>query len=117
MLPRWFFLDAVKRAVKADVRFFHCFHPRDEAVEISRQRRGLAFPVPGNGNVVKGLAGFAALDCSNAKASYGNHDYGRLDHTCVAEQANFLDGHGPDDRPNCERTDQVGLFLLKKAPA
>ena len=48
--------------------------PRDEAVEISRQRRGLDFPVPGNGAVVKNLPGFTALDCANARASLGNHD-------------------------------------------
>ena len=115
-VPTWFFADAVRAAIKADVRVFHCFHARDEAVEISRQRRGLDFPVPGNGAVLKATPGFTALDCSNAKASLGNHDYGRLDHTCVAEQANFLDGGACDGaRPNVDPGDAgFGLWVLRR---
>ena len=39
-VPTWFFVDSLKRGVRENVRFLHCFHSRDEAVEISRQRRG-----------------------------------------------------------------------------
>ena len=115
-VPTWFFADTVRTAIKKDIRFFHCFHPRDEAVEISRQRRGLDWPVPGNGCVLKNEPGFTCLDCANAASSLGNHDYGRVDHTCVSEQANFLDGGRADDRPNCDAGADVGLWVLRRPP-
>ena len=113
-VPTWFFEDTVRSAIKHDVRFFHCFHARDEAVEISRQRRGLDFPVPGNGAVLVNEPGFTCLDCSAAYCSLGNHDYGRVDHTAVAEQANFLAGGRADDRPNCDPGPGVGVWVLRK---
>ena len=70
-VPTWFFVDSLKRGVRENVRFLHCFHSRDEAVEISRQRRGLDFPVPGNGAVLPNRPGVTVLDCSKCQATLG----------------------------------------------
>lgn len=112
--PTWFFVEAIKNASALNVRFLHMFHPRDEAVEISRQRRGLDFPAPGNGPVLIGQPGVEVVDCSTAKASLGNHDYGRVEPRCHSDQAAFLDGRAPDDRPGLvASTEKAGLYHLK----
>lgn len=98
------------------MRFLHCFHKNDEAVEISRQRRGLDYPVPGQGAVLPRLPGLAAVDCSGASATMGNHDYGRIDANCLAEGTAFLAGKRPDERPNlAASTDEPGVWVLRGA--
>jgi len=96
--PTWFFVDTVRAAAHANVRFLHLFNPRDEAVEISRQRRGLDWPAPGSGPVSGGQPGVEAVDCSAAQATYGYHDYGRLDAALLCDQARFLAGVRAEDR-------------------
>jgi hypothetical protein len=110
-VPTWVFLDALKKGVRENVRFLHCFHRKDEAVEISRQRRGLEFPVPGNGAVLPNRPGVTVLDCSRCVATYFNHDYGRVDASCVAEQEAFFRGARPEDRGALEPGD--GAWVLR----
>ena len=109
MCPTWFFVDSLKRGVRENVRFLHCFHSRDEAVEISRQRRGLDYPVPGNGAVLPNRPGVTVLDCSRCAATLGNHDYGRVDFACVLEQGAFFEGARPEDRKPRSRTRGRGV--------
>lgn len=110
--PTWFFVDCLKRASEADVRFLHLFNPHDEAVELARQRRGLPFPAPGNGPVSYGQLGVQSVDCSNAKTSYGNHDYGRLDHNCLVDQRDFLASVLPENRNLMHIDDKPGLWAI-----
>ena len=109
--PTWFFVDTVTRAARHDVRFLHLFHTQDEAVEIARQRRGLDFPAPGNGHVVPDVLGIQVVDCTSAKASMGNHDYGRKDTACLDDQRGFLDAVQPEDRA-LVNTEKLGLWVL-----
>ena len=111
-VPTWYFRDAAADALSKDVRLLHCFHPRDEAVEISRQRRGLEFPVPGNGPVLAGVPGVTTLDCAQAAASMGSHDYGRTDFRCVAAQAAFLDGGRVEDLEGVEPGEEDHVWAL-----
>ena len=111
-VPTWFFVDSLKRGVRENVRFLHCFHSRDEAVEISRQRRGLDFPVPGNGAVLPNRPGVTVLDCSKCQATLGNHDYGRVDFACVLEQGAFFSGERPEDRKALEDSGE-GVWVLR----
>ena len=111
-VPTWFFVDSLKRGVRENVRFLHCFHSRDEAVEISRQRRGLDYPVPGNGAVLPNRPGVTVLDCSRCAATLGNHDYGRVDFACVLEQGAFFEGARPEDRKALEDSGE-GVWVLR----
>ena len=111
-VPTWFFVDSLKRGVRENVRFLHCFHSRDEAVEISRQRRGLDYPVPGNGAVLPNRPGVTVLDCSRCAATLGNHDYGRVDFSCVLEQGAFFEGARPEDRKALEDSGE-GVWVLR----
>ncbi|KAJ8608396.1 hypothetical protein CTAYLR_008163 [Chrysophaeum taylorii] len=110
--PTWFFQQAIARTSAHDVRFLHYFNPNDEPVELARQRRGLDYPAPGNGCVTAGQLGVQSVDCSNAKASYGNHDYGRIDPLCLADQRDFLKGTLPENRHLLHDPVKPGLWQI-----
>ena len=111
-VPAWYFGDVVARAVASGVHVLHLFNRHDELTELSRQRRNLDTPSPGNAAVPALLAPHAltsmhhddvavveSVDCSSARASNkANHDCGLYDGFVLMEQRDLFAAVPPHDR-------------------
>ena len=101
--PPLFFRRVVAQLAGAGVRVLHFYNARDEAIDMSGQRRGFEKPYPGSAPILTRLPNVEVVDCSSAHStSHGvrstNHDYGRVDGYCVMDQRDFLQNVPPSER-------------------